>query len=289
MGTMRSHLVRLTAGAALLVALALGPLAAITPVPAQIFPDKNLEAAVRHYVFDKRHTEEPILAEDVATISTITARNKGIRDLTGLEHCRRLMLLELPDNEVSDLSPIADLELLQSLTLTNNQVGDIAPLSGLKRLQYVELSNNSVKDLSPIADLEAMNSAYLSGNEISDLSPVKNLAKLWTLDVADNEVTDVTPVGSLTRLSTLNLDGNSVADLKPLAPLTSLQRLSLRNNRVTDIGTLVDMAEKDIAGDSRFARYWTVSLQGNPLSEASRSEHVEALRKYSFRIQTEDE
>ena len=56
------------------------------PAGAQIFPDKALEAAVRHYVFEKRHTEEPITAEDVATISTITARNKGIRDLTGLEH-----------------------------------------------------------------------------------------------------------------------------------------------------------------------------------------------------------
>lgn len=259
------------------------------PLAAQIFPDKNLEEAVRQYVFEKRHTEEPIVAEDVATISTISARDKGIRDLTGLEHCKRLMLLELPGNEVSDLSPIAGLDLLQSLTLTGNRVEDLTPLKDLKRLQYVELSGNSVSDISALAGLEAMNSAYLSGNQISDLTPTKGLSKLWTLDVADNEVTDIAPVSGLTRLSTLNLDGNAVSDLSPLSDLTSLQRLSLRDNKVTDIGPLVEMAEKDIAGDSRFARYWTVSLQGNPLSDESAGKHVEALRKYSFRIETEDE
>ncbi len=270
---------------------ALAVAAALTAVPlaAQIFPDKNLEEAVRQYVFEKRHTDEPIVAEDVATISTISARDKGIRDLTGLEHCKRLMLLELPGNEVSDLSPIAGLDLLQSLTLTGNRVEDIAPLKDLKRLQYIELSGNSVSDISPLAGLEAMNSAYLSGNQISDLTPTKGLSKLWTLDVADNDVTDISPVSGLTRLSTLNLDGNEVSDLSPLADLTSLQRLSLRDNKVTDIGPLVEMAEKDIAGDSRFARYWTVSLQGNPLSEESAGKHVEALREYSFRIETEDE
>lgn len=288
MGKMMNSQNRSGAGRLLRAAIALVVVAAGVPAAAQIFPDKNLEAAVRQYVFEKRNTEEPIVAEDVATISTITARSKGIRDLTGLEHCKRLMLLELPGNEVSDLSPLAGLDLLQSLTLTGNHVEDVSPLAGLKRLQYIELSNNKVRDISPLAGLEAMNSLYMSGNQISDLTPVKGLSKLWTLDVADNNVADLAPVGEITRLSTLNVDGNSVEDLKPLAGLTSLQRLSLRNNQVKDIGSLVEMAEKDIAGDSRFARYWTVSLQGNPLSDASMNEHVAALRKYSFRIETED-
>ena len=270
------------------VPLFLIALAVAVPAVADIFPDDNLEAAVRHYVFEKRHNEEPITAEDVAQISTITARGKGIRDLTGLEHCKRLMLLELPDNEVSDLTPVAGLNLLQSLTLTGNQVEDISPLADLERMQYIELSNNKVKDISPLAGLKALNSLYLSGNQISDLSAVKGLSKLWTLDVADNRVSDVAPAGSLERLSTLNLDGNMVSDLKPLAGLTSLQRLSLRNNKVKDISPLVEMAEKDIAGDSRFARYWAVSLQGNPLSGKSKSAHVEALKKYSFRIEADE-
>lgn len=289
MGRMQIHLGHFGAAAVRRAATMLAAVAVAVPAGAQIFPDEALEAAVRQYVFEKRNTDEAITAEDVATISTITARDKGIRDLTGLEHCKRLMLLELPRNEVSDLSPLSGLDLLQSLTLTNNQVEDISPLSGLSRLQYLELSNNKVNDISALTELTAMNSAYLSGNQISDLTPVKGLSKLWTLDVADNKVTDISPVGHLSRLSTLNLNGNGVEDLAPLSELISLQRLSLRNNKVSDISTLVAMAEKDIAGDSRFARYWTVSLHGNPLSDKSKNDHVKALKKYSLRIETGDE
>lgn len=256
---------------------------------AQIFPDKNLEEAVRRYVFEKRNTEEPITAEDVATISTITARDKGIQDLTGLEHCKRLMLLELPGNKVSDLTPIAGLDLLQSLTLTDNEVEDISPLQGLKRLQYIELSGNRVSDISALEGLEAMNSAYLSGNQISDLTPVKGLSKLWTLDVAGNKVSDLGPVASLARLSSLILDDNAVQDVSPLTGLKSLQRLSLRNNQVADIAPLAEMADADVAADSRFARYWAVSLEGNPLSQESAGKHLETLRKHSHRIEFGDQ
>ena len=77
--------------------------------------------------------------------------------------------------------------------------------------------------------------------------------------------------------------------MKPLAGLTSLRRLSLQSNKISEIGTLVEMAEKDIEGDSRFARYWSVSLQGNPLSSQAKNEDVKALKKYSFRIEVDDE
>src|SRR4051794_3114545 len=42
-----------------------------------IFKDKKLEAAVRKYVFEKRDTEKPILAEDVVSLSTISATGLG--------------------------------------------------------------------------------------------------------------------------------------------------------------------------------------------------------------------
>ncbi|MDP6117215.1 MAG: hypothetical protein QGG53_35585 [Planctomycetota bacterium] len=55
-----------------------------------IFPDKKLEAAVRHEVFIKRGTDKPIVAADVKRISVIHANRKGIKNLQGLEHCAAL-------------------------------------------------------------------------------------------------------------------------------------------------------------------------------------------------------
>ena len=68
-----------------------------------LFPDKALEAAVRKNVFSKRGTQEPLTADDVKDLSQVVAKGAGIRDLSGIEHCKRLMLLDLADNEISDL------------------------------------------------------------------------------------------------------------------------------------------------------------------------------------------
>ena len=95
--------------------------------PEPIFPDKNLEAVVRQYVFEKRNTEEPITAEDVENISTIEGKNKYVKDLTGLEKCYSLALLDLEGNEIHDLSPIKELTNLQSVNLANNKIANKNP------------------------------------------------------------------------------------------------------------------------------------------------------------------
>src|SRR3989442_13135845 len=63
---------------------------ATNKVEVSIFPDKNLEAAVRKFVFEKRDNNKPIAESDVASLSTITGQNIQIKDLTGLDKCTRL-------------------------------------------------------------------------------------------------------------------------------------------------------------------------------------------------------
>ena len=184
-----------------------------------LFPDPELEKVVRQSVFAKRNTTEPLTADDVKDLSQVVARAKGVRDLRGLEHCKKLMLLDLHDNQVADLGPLKDLDLLQSLTLSRNQVADLGP------------------------------------------------------------------VGKLTRLSSLNAAGNRIVDLSPLKALNSLNRLDISNNRVTDLGPLVEMAQADIGGSERFARYWTVNVAGNPLGEKAKNEQAAKLGEWSARIQ----
>ena len=142
--------------------------------PAQtLFPDRNLEAVVRKYVLDKRDSNEPLTASDVATISTIVG--KGVRDLSGLELCRRLTRLSLEGNEIEDLSPLRELRNLQYLNLAGNVISDLRPLAGLSNLQYLDLSKNRVADLSPMAGLTSLRSIYLSNNQIQELAPLAGL------------------------------------------------------------------------------------------------------------------
>ena len=51
----------------------------------------------------------------------MVGKGKGIKNLEGLQHCKALMLIDLEDNEISDLTPIAELKRLQSVTLAGQQ------------------------------------------------------------------------------------------------------------------------------------------------------------------------
>ena len=58
-----------------------------------IFPDKNLEAAVRKEVFEKRNNDQPIIETDVPNISQVVGKGKEgkkVASLAGLEKCRSI-------------------------------------------------------------------------------------------------------------------------------------------------------------------------------------------------------
>jgi internalin A len=147
------------------------------PAPKSIFPDPNLEKAVRKQVFAKRDKTDPITAEDVVNISTIEGRSMGIKDLTGLEKCTALASLTLPGNQITSLAPIKGLARLQFLDVSQNQIADIAPLAECKALQYVELTGNKVADVKPLGGIQSLTSLYLANNQISDASPSSTCRK----------------------------------------------------------------------------------------------------------------
>src|SRR5947207_10972517 len=82
---------------------------ATNKVEVSIFPDKNLEAAVRKFVFEKRDNNKPITEPDVASLSTISGQGLQIKDLTGLDKCKSLASLDLAKNQIANLGPLKDL------------------------------------------------------------------------------------------------------------------------------------------------------------------------------------
>ena len=240
-----------------------------------IFPDSNLEEAVREYVFDKRGTDKAIVGEDVGSISTVKARGSGIKDLTGLGHCRSLASLDLAKNSVGNLKPLEELTNVQYLDLAHNQVESIAPLKNVTALQYLKLTGNRVSDLKPLASLSNLRSAYFSDNRIADPRPLWELSELTTLYLADNEIESVEGINALKELRMLSLKGNKLTSVKPLQGLTELRFLFLQENQIADVSPLVGMLRQDLDGKNRFAPFIEIHLAGNPLSESS----INALKK----------
>ncbi|SFU16241.1 internalin A [Pseudovibrio denitrificans] len=132
--------------------------------------------------------------------------------------------LDLSDNEIRDLTPLAGLKNLKVLTLTGNlTLSDISPLSGLTGLRQLHLRKTQVSDLSALRNMNELGILWLSRTPVVDLSPLAELPKLWGLELKRTEVTDITPLRKLS-LKHLDLRGTGVTDFSFVPSGTKLKK-----------------------------------------------------------------
>ena len=205
------------------------------------FPDPNLEAAVRRAI---DIPEGCIRPSDLAGLTGLHAGNRGITDLTGLEHCSNLASLGLWRNQLSDISSLGNLTNLTFLDLEFNPISDISPVANLTKLEELWLGDNEISDISPLADLTSLELLWLMGNQISDVSPLGGLTKLTRLCLDENQISDISPLADLTSLDTLFLGLNQISDISPLVHLASnLGYLYLYSNQISDISPLASLTK----------------------------------------------
>jgi len=109
-----------------------------------LIPDENLEAAI---IDEFQLSGRPIYKSDLETLTTLEATGKYISDLTGLEFCIYLEILEISQNSISNLSPLSKLQNLRRLDLSSNFISDISPLvenSGLSVGDEIYLIDNNL-------------------------------------------------------------------------------------------------------------------------------------------------
>ncbi len=103
-------------------------------------PDPTLAAAVREGW--EMSPNAVLTTHTMRSLTQLHARNRGIRDLTGLEHAVNLKVLDLGSefipgkgvansNVVTDISPLQTLTQLEVLSLVGMPVSDVSPLLGL--------------------------------------------------------------------------------------------------------------------------------------------------------------
>ena len=110
-----------------------------------LFPDKNLEAAVRD-ALGKPAGEEITVAE-LANLNMLSAESSDITDLSGIEYCINLTELDLSNNKISDISALSSLTNLSWLNLNDNLINNTLPLvknSGLGAGDRVFISGNNL-------------------------------------------------------------------------------------------------------------------------------------------------
>ena len=180
-------------------------------------PDTNLRAAIAETL--GKSADAPITVEEMKELTILWVVNKGVRDLTGLQHATNLTQLGLPLNRISDLSPLVGLTELNYLQLSANKISDISGLTGLTKLAFLQVHLNGISDVSPLAGLTGLNNLNLGFNAISDVSSLAGLTNLEWLGVYNNQISDISPLAGLTNLKWLGVHNNEITDLSPLAGL----------------------------------------------------------------------
>ncbi|MYK18748.1 hypothetical protein F4055_11390 [Candidatus Poribacteria bacterium] len=244
-----------------------------------LIPDPNLREAIAETL--GKAPNEPITEVDLARLTRIDADERGITDLTGLEHATRLERIEFRHNAISDLSPLKDLTRLNNIKLRGNRITNVSPLANLTNVDWLGLEQNAITDLSPLRKLIKLNGIGIDGNPISDVSPLASLISLDRLNAWRTPISDFSVLARLPRLrwiefgndrlvsaiptlkglralERLEIHGCSISDLSPLAELTQLEWLELVNNLISDVSPL-----------AKLTNLKTLNLDANIISDPS--------------------
>ena len=210
----------------------------------------------------------------------LSGKNLTDADLTNLSQMSSLKFLDLRDNPITDLSPIAGLTELEEFAVTCDQIGDLSPLSGLVNLEILRLAGDEsgvgkFTDLTPLRGLTNLRTLHLPANGPTSLDGLEDMTQLTDLALISGSssniatvqnidalagltemkelhlqvtgISDLTPLAGMTELQSLQIGGNlAVSDLSPLAGLTKLQEFEFYNNEVAvplDLAPLAGMTE----------------------------------------------
>ena len=188
----------------------------------------------------------------------------------------RIVRLEIPAGDITDISPVAALPLLRhvgcgcghgnlrgnladlnglrglgltSLECVHQQISDLAPLAEMP-LARLEAGWNDIADLAPLAGLP-LTDLMVNSNPVSSLAPLAGLP-LVILGVGHTQVTDWSPLASM-PLKSLAVSGTGFSDLRVLKN-ARLEWLNAEGCPITDWAPLDVMPLADL----------TVSAAGGP-------------------------
>ena len=156
-------------------------------------PDPNLRAAISEEL-----DGAPITRHAIGQLRELAVGEKGITDLTGLEHATNLTYLGIYGNPITDLTPIAGLTKLNTIYMWETAVSDLTPLQNLTQLRNLQAPYcGEIVDISPLANLTQLEKIDLVANKIVDISPLAGLTKLRVLKIQHNQIVDHSPLDNL--------------------------------------------------------------------------------------------
>ena len=253
-------------------------------------PDANLRAKIESAL--GKTSGDPITAAEMATLTSLTAQDARITNVTGLETATNLTTLKFGNNTISNISALSGLTNLTELQLWDNQISNLSNLSGLTNLTTLFLWGNNISNISHLSGLTSLTQLRIGENSISNIAAVSSLRNLTYLSVKENAISDISAVSGLTNLTQLLIGNNTISDIAPVQNLTKLVWLDMPNNRISDISAVQNLTQlvelyfqnnaasdlSQLVANTGLGTDDELDVQGNPLSYPSIYTHIPALQ-----------
>jgi Leucine-rich repeat (LRR) protein len=164
-------------------------------------------------------------------------------DLSGLTPFTQLKGLELWNNNIQNLTPLASLTGLERLNISwNPLITDFSPLQGLSGLISLHVSGNKAFSLADLSGFPNLDNLGLGAMGLTDISVLAGRGTLTALDLWDNPIADLSPLQTLTGLRWLNLDRVPLSQPSQLSSLVNVTGLVLSNTGIHGLDFLAGLA-----------------------------------------------
>jgi len=213
-----------------------------------------------------------ISTDDLDAIEELYVSESSIVDITGIELCHSLRILNASYNSITEISALRRLFMLERLFLQSNKISDISPLAGLSRLQFLRLHTNPIpfEGVSEVVtrdnypDLIALSlrglmsgTTYITSSQLvsvlSDFEGLQNLVLRSFPDITESQLSDITTRFAGT-LDWLTIGSSRLTDAMFVSCIAGLPALS-----GLDVGWN-NLTEAAFAGTPSYAPEWEASL-----------------------------
>jgi len=142
-----------------------------------------------------------------------------------------LQYLELDDDQITNISPVANLSALIRLAVDNNSISTCPSPVSLPNLGELDMNGNPIQDLAFISEVPSVQVLGMSDTRIQDISPLVFLGtNLLALGLNDDNLTNPDLLVNFTSLFDLYLNGTPICDVNFLKGKTKLTNLALNSD-----------------------------------------------------------
>ncbi|CAF1250746.1 unnamed protein product [Adineta ricciae] len=192
---------------------------------------------LRYLLLDKLITpcSLSLVGNTYSNLTHLTLRQCKLVQLTGLESCSSLTILDVENNWLEQVH--IQLNHLQYLNISRNRLTSLLSLQSLS-LKYLDVSKNRLTRLNGIETLSNLNILLATGNQLLTTIGLQGCTHLLHMDLSDNHLVEMEQLEQCPLLITLKATSNALIQCPNLLNSILLNELDLSSNSLTSFDEL---------------------------------------------------